>query len=109
MLNTDIFGTSTEMMHLVDPPDVTMWVCADAILDVVCSTIQVDSACVAVTDHHDKVFFWAGRGICTAGSHAVWAHHFITWVLSASNHEVTIVEDASTDARCGQACASCTP
>ncbi len=74
---------------------------AEAILEVACSTFGVESACVAVTEGQEKVFFWAGRGICTTGTHSVWAQQFVTWALASNNHEVAIVEDASTDARFG--------
>lgn len=74
-------------------------VLADAILEVVCSTFDVESACVAVNESHEKAFFWAGRGICPTGNHSIWAQQFTNWVLSANNHEIAIVEDASTNAR----------
>lgn len=73
---------------------------AEALLEVVCSTFSVESSCVAVSEQHDRVFFWAGSGMCKTGSHSIWAKQFTNWVLSTSNHEVIIVEDASTDARC---------
>lgn len=54
---------------------------------------------MAVSEHQDRVFFWAGSGMCKTGSHSIWAKQFTNWVLSTSNHEIIIVEDASTDAR----------
>ncbi len=77
---------------------------AEAILEVVCSTFNVESSCVAVSEHHDRVYFWAGSGMCKAGSHSIWAKQFINRVLSTSNHEIIIVEDASIDARCNSRC-----
>ncbi|BDA43374.1 probable serine/threonine-protein kinase STY8 at C-terminar half [Coccomyxa sp. Obi] len=71
----------------------------EAILEVVCSTFNVESSCVAVNEHHDRVFFWAGSGMCKTGSHSIWAQQFTNWVLSTSSHEIIIIEDASTDAR----------
>jgi hypothetical protein len=72
---------------------------AESLLDTLCDIFQTESACVALVDYPDKVFFWSGRGICTPRTYAQWAMPFLTTTLATSINRVVIIEDAQTDAR----------
>lgn len=72
---------------------------AEAILDTICSVLEAQSACVALTDFPEKMYFWSGRGICTQGTYAAWAKPFVATCLTAANNTVTIIEDTTEDAR----------
>ena len=72
---------------------------AESILDTICSVLEAESACVALTDFPEKVYFWSGRGICMPGTYAAWAKSFMAVSLTATNNTVTIIEDTAEDAR----------
>lgn len=76
---------------------------AESILDTICSVLEAESACVALTDFPEKVYFWSGRGICEPGTYAAWAKSFVATSLTAANNTVTIIEDAAEDARSAHA------
>lgn len=64
-----------------------------------CTAFQSRSACVALMEQPQKVLVWSGRGLCEAGTHALWMMDFLQCCLRSPNNEVIIVEDAHRDAR----------